>query len=163
MKLGIIGCGDISPLYIRSARVFESLDIVACADLEPMRAEARAAEFGLQALGVEALLADPSIELVINLTVPQAHAAVALLVNAYRTYEGQDPAEQGIRRQRLSWHEPNKVLVIAGEHKASPNHYAIFDLEELLILLGCEPQICWRVDPRRVRREYGLDALARAA
>lgn len=79
------------------------------------------------------------------------------LVNAYRTHEGQDLAEQGIRRQRLSWHEPNKLLVIAGEF------YAIFDLEELLILLGCEPKVCWRVDPRRVRREYGLDALALAA
>lgn len=79
------------------------------------------------------------------------------LVNAYRTHEGQDLAEQGIRRQRLSRHEPNKLLVIAGEF------YAIFDLEELLILLGCEPEVCWRVDPRRVRREYALDALARAA
>lgn len=79
------------------------------------------------------------------------------LVNAYRTHEGQDLAEQGIRRQRLTRHDPNKVLVFAGEF------YAIFDLETLLVLLGCEPQICWRVDPRRVRREYGLDALARAA
>jgi len=66
-------------------------------------------------------------------------------------------AEQGIRRQRLVWHDPNKVLVIAGEF------YAIFDLEELLILLGCEPEVCWRVDPQRVRREYGLDALPQAA
>jgi hypothetical protein len=81
------------------------------------------------------------------------------LVNAYRTHEGQDLAEQGIRRQRLVWQDSNKVLVIAGEFKASPNHYALFDLEELLILLGCEPQICWRVDPRRVRREYSLDAV----
>jgi len=78
MKIGIIGCGNISPLYLKSARVFESLDIVACADREPLRAEARAAEFGLRALQVDELLADPSIELVINLTVPQAHAGVAL-------------------------------------------------------------------------------------
>jgi hypothetical protein len=37
------------------------------------------------------------------------------LTNAYRTEEGQALAEQGIRRQRLVWHDPNKVLVIAGE------------------------------------------------
>jgi hypothetical protein len=79
------------------------------------------------------------------------------LVNAYRTHEGQDLAEQGIRRQRLVWHDANKVLVIAGEF------YALFDLEELLILRGCELEICWRVDPDRLRREYGLDALPRAA
>jgi hypothetical protein len=79
------------------------------------------------------------------------------LVNAYRTHEGQDLAEQGIRRQRLIWHDGNKVLVIAGQA------YAIFDLEELLILLGCEPEICWRVDPEKVRREYGLLSPPRAA
>ncbi len=79
------------------------------------------------------------------------------LVNAYRTEEGRDLAEQGIRRRRLLWQDANKVLVIAGQF------YAIFDLEELLILIGCEPAICWRVDPNRVRRDYGLDVLARAA
>lgn len=79
------------------------------------------------------------------------------LVNAYRTHEGQDLAEQGIRRQRLIWHDGNKVLVIAGQA------YAIFDLEELLILLGCELEICCRVDPEKVRREHGLLSLPRAA
>lgn len=79
------------------------------------------------------------------------------LVNAYRTHEGQALTEQAIRRQRLSWHEPNKVFVITGLF------YAIFDLEELLILLGCQPEVCWRVDPDRVRSDYGLDVLTRAA
>jgi hypothetical protein len=40
------------------------------------------------------------------------------LTNAYRTQKGQDLTEQGIRRQRLVWHDPNKVLVIAGEFYA---------------------------------------------
>jgi hypothetical protein len=35
--------------------------------------------------------------------------------------------------------------------------YALFDIEELFILLGWEPQICWRVDPPAVRKRYGLD------
>jgi hypothetical protein len=72
------------------------------------------------------------------------------LTNAYRTQLGQDLAQAGIRRQRLVWEEANKVLLVAGEY------YAIFDLEELLIILGCEPQICWRVDPPEVRHRYGL-------
>ncbi|HEX9926056.1 MAG TPA: transposase [Anaerolineae bacterium] len=42
------------------------------------------------------------------------------------------------------------LLVVAGDY------YAIFDLEELLIILGCEPEICWRVDPPEVRHRYGL-------
>lgn len=78
MKIGIIGCGNISPLYLRSARRFPALEITACADLDAERAEARAAEFGIRASSVEELLADPEVELVVNLTVPQAHAPVAM-------------------------------------------------------------------------------------
>jgi hypothetical protein len=72
------------------------------------------------------------------------------LTNAYRTEMGQELAQAGIRRQRLLWAEANKVLVVAGDY------YAIFDLEELLIILGCQPQICWRVDPPEVRQRYAL-------
>lgn len=72
------------------------------------------------------------------------------LTNAYRTDVGQDLAQAGIRRQRLAWQETNKVLVVAG------GYYAIFDLEELLIIFNCEPEICWRVDPPDVRQWYGL-------
>jgi hypothetical protein len=72
------------------------------------------------------------------------------LTNAYRTDIGQDLAQAGIRRQRLAWQDANKVLVVAGDC------YAIFDLEELLIILGCEPKICWRVDPPEVRQRYAL-------
>jgi hypothetical protein len=72
------------------------------------------------------------------------------LTNAYRTEMGQELAQAGIRRQRLVWEEANKVLVVAGDY------YAIFDLEELLIILDCQPQICWRVDPPEVRHRYAL-------
>jgi hypothetical protein len=77
------------------------------------------------------------------------------LTNAYRTDIGQELAQAGIRRQRLVWQEANKVLVVAGDY------YAIFDLEELLIIFGCQPQICWRVDPFEVRQRYGLPDPAR--
>jgi hypothetical protein len=73
-----------------------------------------------------------------------------LLLIGYRTDVGQGLAQAGIRRQRLAWQEANKVLVVAGDY------YAIFDLEELFIILGCEPEICWRVDPPEVRPRYGL-------
>jgi hypothetical protein len=84
----------------------------------------------------------------------RAHVFLTLvmftLTNAYRTDIGQELAQAGIRRQRLAWEEANKVLVVAGDY------YAIFDLEELLIILGCQPEICWRVDPPDVRKRYGL-------
>lgn len=93
--------------------------------------------------------------------VVRAHVYLTILVfnltNLYRTHLGQDIADLGVRRQRLAWADANKVFVFAGDY------YAIFDLEELLILLGREPEICWRVDPDQVRRIYGLPPLERAA
>ena len=76
--IGIIGCGNISPAYLKAAKKFPILDIVALADAIPASAEARASEFGLAARSIEALLADPGIEIVVNLTVPKAHVEVGL-------------------------------------------------------------------------------------
>jgi predicted dehydrogenase len=76
-KVGIIGCGNISSIYFKSGQTFEILDIVACADLVKERAEAKAEEFGCKAMTVEQLLADPEIKIVMNLTIPIAHAEVA--------------------------------------------------------------------------------------
>ena len=79
VKVGIVGCGTISRVYLRNARTFEILDVVAVADLVPERARARAEEFGVpRACTTEELLADPEIDLVVNLTIPKAHAEVAL-------------------------------------------------------------------------------------
>lgn len=76
-KVGIIGCGNISGIYLKSPKVFPILDIVACADIDPARAQAAAAEYGIRALSVEQLLNDPDIEIVLNLTIPIAHVEVA--------------------------------------------------------------------------------------
>jgi len=77
VKVGIIGCGNISGIYCQNARKLEAIELAACADLIPERAQAKAAEFGAKALGVKELLADPEIEIVLNLTIPNAHAEVA--------------------------------------------------------------------------------------
>ena len=76
--IGIIGCGNISAAYLKAARVFPILDVKAVADMNPAAAEARGAEFGVPAVSVDTLLADPGIEIVVNLTVPLAHVAVGL-------------------------------------------------------------------------------------
>lgn len=79
VRIGIIGCGNISGAYLTNARKFPILEVAACADLDIARAQARAKEFGVpKACSAEELLADPSIEIVVNLTIPAAHAAVAL-------------------------------------------------------------------------------------
>ncbi|MBC7234587.1 MAG: Gfo/Idh/MocA family oxidoreductase [Chloroflexi bacterium] len=79
IKIGLIGCGNISAAYLRTAQTFRILEAWACADLDPARAKARAEEFGVpRACSVEELLADPEIQIVVNLTTPQAHAEVSL-------------------------------------------------------------------------------------
>jgi predicted dehydrogenase len=78
VKVGLIGCGNISGIYLKNGGRFGYTQIVACADAVAERAEAKATEFGIKALSVEALLADPEIEIVINLTIPAAHSDIAL-------------------------------------------------------------------------------------
>ncbi|MDG0791696.1 Gfo/Idh/MocA family oxidoreductase [Cohnella ginsengisoli] len=78
VKIGIIGTGNISGIYLQNGGRFGSMEIVACADLDVARAKAKAEEHGIRGLSVEELLADPDIRMVINLTIPQAHAAVCL-------------------------------------------------------------------------------------
>ncbi len=79
IRVGVVGCGAISNAYFTAKNVFPILDIIACADLFPERAAAKAAEHGIpKACSVDELLADPDIEVVLNLTVPKAHAEVNL-------------------------------------------------------------------------------------
>ena len=78
-KIGIIGCGNIMYAYASARDRFDILDIVACADLLPERAQAKAEEFNIpKACTVDELLADPDVEIVVNLTVPKVHAQIAL-------------------------------------------------------------------------------------
>jgi len=77
VNVGVIGCGKISGIYLQSQKVFKILNITACADLIEERAAARAEEYGIpKACRPEELLADPDIQIVVNLTIPAAHAEV---------------------------------------------------------------------------------------
>src|SRR5689334_9097056 len=76
--IGVIGCGVISGAYLTAAKGFPILDIRGLADLNAAAAEARAKAFGLKAVSIEALLADPAVEIILNLTIPKAHVAVGL-------------------------------------------------------------------------------------
>ena len=80
IKIGVVGCGMISSIYLQNCtQTFAILDVVAVADLVPDLAQQRAAEFNIpRACTVEELLADPQIELVVNLTPPTAHTVLNL-------------------------------------------------------------------------------------
>jgi predicted dehydrogenase len=79
VRVGIVGVGKISDIYLQADRKFDIFKTVACTDLDYSRAQAQAAAYNIRAVpSVADLLADPEIELIINLTVPHAHAEVAL-------------------------------------------------------------------------------------
>ena len=76
LGIGVLGCGNISASYLRLAPMFKGLTMRAVADLNPDVAAARAAEFGVEARSIDALLASDDIDVVINLTIPAAHFQV---------------------------------------------------------------------------------------
>jgi predicted dehydrogenase len=78
LRIGIVGSGNISIAYMRNASLFRGVEITACADINAEAAARRAAEFELRAMDVGALIADPGIDLVLNLTVPAAHFDISM-------------------------------------------------------------------------------------
>jgi predicted dehydrogenase len=76
LRVGVVGCGIIAARYVNDSPAFERWSPVACADLDTELAHAFAAEHGLRALCVDDLIADPEVDLVLNLTPPNAHAPV---------------------------------------------------------------------------------------
>lgn len=83
VQVGLIGCGDISPAYLQNLTThFRSIvDVTACADLRREVAIQRASEFRIpRVCSVDELLADPQIELVMNLTNAWAHYDVNMAI-----------------------------------------------------------------------------------
>ena len=99
-KIGILGCGMISRTYAADIQTFyRRLRIEACADLMPEAAKKLAEEFKIpKTCSSEELLADPEIEIIINLTPPQFHV------------------------------ELNRKIILAGKlHHVQPGSYCFYD------------------------------------
>jgi predicted dehydrogenase len=78
-RVGIVGLGVISRQYLDTLAGHPAVTVTAVADLDETRAAAVAAELpGARALPVEELLSAPDVQTVLNLTVPAAHAEIAL-------------------------------------------------------------------------------------
>jgi len=77
-RIGIIGCGNISSIYLENLnRRFQTVEIAAVADLLPERAQTQADKYGVaRVISVAEMLADPGIEIILNLTTPQSHHQV---------------------------------------------------------------------------------------
>lgn len=79
VKVGIIGCGMISEIYLKNmTTVFQDvLEAYACADVIPEAAQKRAEQFQIKAMSVEELLKDEQVEVILNLTIPAAHYEIS--------------------------------------------------------------------------------------
>jgi predicted dehydrogenase len=79
IKVGVIGCGNISGIYFKNMKKSEILDVMACADIVESSAISKAKEYNIpKVCSVKELLSDKEIKIVVNLTPPNAHAEVAL-------------------------------------------------------------------------------------
>lgn len=80
VKIGIVGCGNISKTYLEQARTFDILEVKAVADIIMERARAKIEEQHVPfAMTDEDLMADPEIEIVVNLTPPAVHSVVGMM------------------------------------------------------------------------------------
>ena len=78
MKVGVIGCGNIADIYFHNSKnFFNNFEIIACADLNPEASKKYSEKYGIINLSVEELLSNEDIQLVINLTIPNAHFEVS--------------------------------------------------------------------------------------
>jgi len=76
--VGVIGCGNISKQYLKNLATFPDVRVLFCADIDAGRAKAQAAAYGVPASGSpEQAFEHPGVQLVVNLTIPAAHAEVA--------------------------------------------------------------------------------------
>jgi predicted dehydrogenase len=98
--IGVIGAGVISDTYLENLASFPDTHVLAIGDLRPDAAQAKAAEHGVPVGGdVDVVLGHPEVEIVVNLTIPAAHA---------------DVAERAIAAGKHVWNEKPLALDRAG-------------------------------------------------
>jgi predicted dehydrogenase len=78
MGVGLIGAGMISDFYLENLTRFPDIRVLRIADIDVARAQASAEKWSVPSAGTtDELLADPDVEIVLNLTIPAAHAPVS--------------------------------------------------------------------------------------
>tara|TARA_Y100001970_G_C14188925_1_gene834201 strand:+ start:682 stop:1806 length:1125 start_codon:yes stop_codon:yes gene_type:complete len=78
MKIGIIGCGNISDTYFEAQKIFNNLNIVACADIIEDLANKKASQYNIKSQSVNEVLENKEIDLILNLTIPSAHKDIII-------------------------------------------------------------------------------------
>ncbi len=74
--VAVVGSGNISEIYLSNLKRFPHLKLLGISDLDLSKAKTKADEHGISAFSVEEALSHPEVDIVLNLTVPLAHAEV---------------------------------------------------------------------------------------
>jgi predicted dehydrogenase len=136
--IGVIGCGMVSHAYLGTIVRSPELTLKALASRTMVSAEAQAARYGGEAVSVDALLADPAIDVVVNLAPPSVH------------------------------HSLGRRILEAGKHLYSEKPFAtrLNDADDLLTLaeakglkIGCAPDTFLGEGHQAVRRLIDDDAI----
>ncbi len=87
-KVGLIGCGHIAETYFRAHKYFNNFKIIKCADINKIAAEKCAKTHKIISSSVDELLKDKEIQVILNLTIPNAHYIIAKksLLNGKHVY-----------------------------------------------------------------------------
>ena len=77
MNVGVIGCGNIAETYFRSQKYFNNINFTACADINLEAAKNASITHNVEALTIDEILNNENIDVILNLTIPQAHYEVS--------------------------------------------------------------------------------------
>ena len=117
--VGVIGAGTISDTYLENLSTFADTEVLAIGDIVTDAAKEKAAKYDIAAAGdVSTVLNHPDVEIVVNLTIPAAHAEVA---------------SQAIASGKHVWNEkPLALDRVSGKS-------LLRDAEAAGLLVGCAP------------------------
>ena len=111
MNIGIIGCGNISPVYFNAHKLYNNFKVTACADIDEIVAKKSASEFNVSFQTIDEILSNPNIDIILNLTIPSAHKEVIIkTLNAGKHSFSEKPLA-------ISFEEGREIYELAKEKK----------------------------------------------
>jgi predicted dehydrogenase len=139
INVGIIGAGNIAPAYIKGCRAFDILNLAGITDIDMEKARKVAAEHNIDRVyTVEEMLADPSIQIVINLTIPAVHAQVShQIISAGKHVYSEKPLATTL--------EDGRAVIAAAQAKG--------------VLVGCAPDTFLFGEHQTVRKLIDDDCI----
>ena len=78
-NIGLIGCGNIAETYFRAQDYFNNIKFIACADKFPEVSKKCADQYNIKSLTVDEIIHDTNVDVILNLTIPQAHFEISKL------------------------------------------------------------------------------------